>query len=816
MQDVATERALLCGLVQNGKEAYIDIQDLIGPNSFTEMSNSVIFSCLSTMYEGSYEYDMPSFLSAANSLGFGDMMREPKQIEYVKSLSQMKVGLDNVRKHAVRLSKLSVIRKLQEASRQTYRDLSNLNGNESLEHILAEAEKSIFNVTMEMQTQDSGGVEFLGDNILEYIQWLRDNKCDFIGIPSPYATWNAVTGGGFRRGKVSLFGARPKVGKEQPLDSIVYTTTGPKRMGDINIGDYVCSINGAVSQVDGIFPQGLKDVYQITFCDGTQAECGLEHLWYVAKNRGGGCDYQVLSLKKILEKGLDYADRPKWKVPISDHIFFEDCDISIDPYILGCLLGDGCLSDGQAVISTSDEEILAAFEEYCTNNSLQIKHKGQYDYRISKHSNEQRSNSPNILLEHLKQYGLLGCTSHTKFIPDDYKYNSKAIRLALIQGLMDTDGSNVKDKALAEYTSVSKQLVEDVSEILRSLGYKCTIKARYTTYTGSDKQFLSYRIYISGDNVSELFRLARKTFSNQRKKERIFKKIIKVEKLEQQQECQCISVSAPDGLYVTNGMNITHNTTVGKDIGLYVADKDIPVLYLDTEMDSKDLKNKVLSCLTGIATKDIETGKFDDNEWQVNQVIAAGEYFQNSKFAYRNIAGYAFDDILSIVRRWIFQHVGFDENGNTNDCLVIYDYFKLQEAEKLKEMQETQALGFQVADMTNFAIQYDIPFAAFVQLNRSSEDIAQSDRLLWLCASFTKISRKTREEIMEDGVENGNIKFTPLEARFGPAMRDDDYINIFVNYETSAVQEKGPKSAIERDYEDGKIGDEEDDDESED
>jgi len=466
MQDLATERALLCGLVQNGKEAYVDIQDVIGPNSFTETQNAIIFSCLATMYEGSYSYDLPSFLSAAGSLGHSEAMKEPKQLEYLKSLTQMKVGLDNVRKHAVKLSKIAVINQLQEASRQTYRDLSNLNGNESLEHILAEAEKSIFGVTMDMQTQDGNGVEFLGEGILDYVQWLRDNKCDFIGVPSPYATWNTVTGGGFRRGKVSLFGARPKVGK----------------------------------------------------------------------------------------------------------------------------------------------------------------------------------------------------------------------------------------------------------------------------------------------------------------------------------------------------------TTVGKDIGLYVSDKGIPVLYLDTEMDSKDLKNKVLSCLTDIPTKEIETGQFDNVEWKVNKVIAAGEYFSNSKFAYRNIAGYAFDDIMSIVRRWIFQHVGFDENGNTNDCLIIYDYFKLQEADKLKEMQETQALGFQVADMTNFAIQYDVPFAAFVQLNRSAEDIAQSDRLLWLCASFTKISRKTNEEILEDGPSNGNIKFTPLEARFGPAMRDDDYINIHVNYETSSVRELGPKSSIEREYEDGKIGDEEDED----
>ena len=83
----------------------------------------------------------------------------------------------------------------------------------------------------------------------DYVENLISNPTPIVGIPSPWATYNEAIGGGRRRGGVYLTAARPKVGKAQPLDSTVYTPRGPKLMGDLNIGDEICGVDGSVNKV---------------------------------------------------------------------------------------------------------------------------------------------------------------------------------------------------------------------------------------------------------------------------------------------------------------------------------------------------------------------------------------------------------------------------------------------------------------------------------------------------------------------------------------------------------------------------------------
>ncbi len=71
------------------------------------------------------------------------------------------------------------------------------------------------------------------------------------------------------------------MGKAQPLDAQVRTRTGWKRMGDLQIGDALASVDGQPSMVTGIYPQGVRQVYKVTFSDGRSTECCAEHLWSV-------------------------------------------------------------------------------------------------------------------------------------------------------------------------------------------------------------------------------------------------------------------------------------------------------------------------------------------------------------------------------------------------------------------------------------------------------------------------------------------------------------------------------------------------------
>jgi hypothetical protein len=129
--------------------------------------------------------------------------------------------------------------------------------------------------------------------------------------------------------------------------------------------------------------------------------------------------------------------------------------------------------------------------------------------------------------------------------------------------------------------------------------------------------------------------------------------------------------------------------------------------------------------------------------------------------------------------------VGFDDNGQTKDCLIVYDYLKLMGSESISSaMQEYQVLGFQITKLHNFMVKYDVPCLAFVQLNRdgitreSTDVVSGSDRLIWLCTSFSIFKMKSDEEMADDGAEHGNRKLVPVVARHGEGLDDGDYISM--------------------------------------
>jgi replicative DNA helicase len=223
----------------------------------------------------------------------------------------------------------------------------------------------------------------------------------------------------------------------------------------------------------------------------------------------------------------------------------------------------------------------------------------------------------------------------------------------------------------------------------------------------------------------------------------------------------------------------------GDAVAMNVARKNIPVLVLDTEMSKKDHWNRMLACLSGVGTKEISTGKFTENELQKEKVYKAAEELKSIPYHYINISGQPFDNILGIIRKWLYQHVGFDENGETNDCVIIYDYLKLMDSSSIKSnVQEYQVLGFQITKLHNFMVKYDVPCLAFVQLNRdgitkeSTDVISGSDRLVWLCTSFSIFKRKSDEEVAEDNIRQGDRKLVTVETRHGEGMQDGNYVSI--------------------------------------
>src|SRR5699024_2349364 len=97
-----------------------------------------------------------------------------------------------------------------------------------------------------------------------------------------------------------------EAGKAQPLDTKIITPNGYKLMGDIRIGDSVIGGDGKPKTVTGVFPQGEKEVYEITLEDGRKTRCCKDHLWNVTTRtrRNHNRGYTVMSLEDMLKRQI--------------------------------------------------------------------------------------------------------------------------------------------------------------------------------------------------------------------------------------------------------------------------------------------------------------------------------------------------------------------------------------------------------------------------------------------------------------------------------------------------------------------------------
>ena len=450
LADTTTECAVLAGICKHGKDALLDISGIVSTDTLTLEVNKILYKCITNAFKTTDKIDIPTLYSSATELGLYELLSKDNQLEYVRSLFNYPIDISNVSILGKKLAKLEIARNLQGKIREIYKDLNDVTGSESVDHILSIAEKPILDFGNNINQNDEQPL-FIGENIREYVNHLKTNQNSEVGIPSGFSRYDAAIGGGFRRKTVSLVGARVKQGKSIFADNVAIHVAG--RLG-------------------------------------------------------------------------------------------------------------------------------------------------------------------------------------------------------------------------------------------------------------------------------------------------------------------------------------------------------IPVLMIDTEMNTQDHQNRLLAYHTKIAINKIERGEFSKNPILSDKIDNAVTKIEKMPYMYKNVSGKGFSEILSIIHRWIMRDVGIAPNGRTNNCLVIYDYFKLMTSEAISgNMAEFQVLGFQVSELHNFCVKYDIPVFSFVQLNRdgilkeSTDVVSQSDRLLWLCTNFSIFKEKTDDEIVEDGDEWGNRKLIPLIARHGPALKTGDYINMSMQGEYAMLEE---------------------------
>lgn len=413
-------------------------------------------------------------------------------------------------------------------------------------------------------------------------------------------------------------------GGSQPLTSKILTPNGWVLMGNIKKGDFVIGYDGKPTKVVEVYSKGYKDVFIIKTSYGGEIRACADHYWEILDMQDN-C-IKVLSTKDIMNRDLK-STVYNFRLPTNLPIEFEKKDVKIPPYSLGALIGDGSMIGSHValanhekdneIITRVEKELTDSFNVYCKKQKSSITYrfynlgknkgvKGCKEIRvlmadkkeiIFKNSTEASSYfnitkskinyyastnktvrgnkfsytgntqiSAHPIIEELTKLNLYNKICYNKHIPDLYKYNSIEIRLELLRGLFDTDGT-IKKTGEIMFATTSKQLADDVVEIVKSLGGTAKVHKRdrigsklKINNTNVEVKRLSYEFTISLNTFNPFF-LKRKADRFNSKRKLKYNVILNVTPDNTQEKVQCIKVESDRHLYITDDYTLTYNIT---------------------------------------------------------------------------------------------------------------------------------------------------------------------------------------------------------------------------------------------------------------
>ena len=634
----------------------------------------------------------------------GEIFNEyKKEGVYIASMSEENEMFrpENWKYYAETVRHFSMARGLVELTKSVH-DIDDKNIDKKLADIISGANKI---------AENNGGSEILsareilGDAITR-IEGNFERGGKMSGYDWGLEELNKITDG--IQNEYIIIGARASVGKAQPLYSKIKTVSGWKAMGDIKIGDELASVDGAESKVIGVYPQGIKDVYEITFSDGRKARSTDEHLWEVNNCRWEK-ETRIVETKDIINMLKAKRNTRRINIPLSNGEFGNNTQLPVDPWFLGFYLGDGWCKGSNVMFSNNDLENIERVVEIVGKQNVVYK-AGKYDYRIKK---AQRDNNPSDIYLAIESVGLSKVNSFTKFIPEEYKNSSREIRMQLLSGLISSDG-NVEKNGTISYSSASETLIDDIIELARSLGCIVPKHERLTfyTYKGEKKAgSKSYRINILMTNEMKHEVLYLKRQIERIREGRTRKNLLSIKEIKYigKEESQCIMVSHPRHLYITDDYVVTHNTGLALNVARELSKNKIPTGYFSLEMSGTSLMLRIISDISSTESGKIRSGFLGKD--QLNRIVNAGDMIKDFPLYVVDKSRGAFEKIMSQCR-YMVRVMGIKVIFIDHASLVKHPDKRLKRYEQFSEISN---------DLQNLQRELNVPIILLAQLGRDTE-----------------------------------------------------------------------------------------------
>ena len=701
------ERAVLGAVLLEGREALPRVVEVLKPSDFyTEAHRAIYYSMLSLFDRG----------EPVDLLTLQEELRRTDQLPLVGGPAALALLVEQgsvaayLNSYTAIVRDMAVLRELIQAS--THIIAQAFDAKEDVQSLVDDAERRIFSLAERRLEGSAVPVKNILNDTFKYIERLYERQEHVTGVPTGLVKLDEMTAG-LQPSDLILIAGRPSMGKAQPLDAKVKTTTGWTRMGELRVGEELASPDGRRSRVSAIFPQGVKPIFRVTFSDGRSTECTGDHLWRVHYRTWP--EPRILTTERVAQmlEAARYRHRLWIDAPSGQYGHAEA--LPVDPWLLGALLGDGKLSGSSLIFSTADAEMLERLRERATAGYA-LRAAGGYDWRIVQSTGAHQKGiagvAPNGLMNALRTLGLWGLRSDQKFIPEGYLNASSEARLELLRGLMDTDGW-VERWGSARFCSTSEPLARGVVELVRSLGGWCSMRARRTTYRHRGIERVGRPAFVCNIQYPEpkaLFRLSTKcgrALNAQRRRWRpVFTSIEPVRTA----EAQCISVTHPAGLYITDDYVVTHNTAFALSIAQHVGIKlHMKILVLSLEMSSQQLVQRMLSSEGRVDSLSVRTGRLQAQDW--HRLTSAAGRLSEAPIFIDDSPGLSVLEVRAKARRMKSEH-GLD--------LIVIDYLQLMRGRSNLDNRQ-QEISEISRSLKALAKELNVPVVALSQLSRAIE-----------------------------------------------------------------------------------------------
>ncbi len=700
-QAVDLEETVL-GALMLEKDALTAVIDILKPESFYKETHAKIYEAIVQLFNKSEPVDLMTVTAQLRKNGTLEMAGGAYQIAELTSKVN---SAANIEYHARIITEQALKRELIRISSEIQSDA--FEDTQDVFELLDRTEQSLFEISESHIRKNYSDMSTLMHEAIMEIEARKQHKDGLTGIATGFTELDRITGG-WQRSDLVIIAARPGMGKCLGKGTRVLMFDGSlKKVEDVVEGDLLMGDDSTPRTVKSI-ARGREKMYWVRQNKGLDYRVNESHILSLKRSRNEGShkhgDVLNIEVREYLEKPAKFKSNYKgYKVAVD----FPEKELPISPYFLGLWLGDGHSYSSR--ITSADAEVVSYLKEYADELELTVVEYVQEgkctNYGITKA--KQGKQTFFSIQGELRKLDVL----ENKHIPHVFLVNSRANRLQLLAGLIDSDGHYDDAANCFEIVQKNEKLARQIKFLADTLGFRVSLVEKKASLAAVNYESQVYRVRIFGDIDGVPVRV-------ERKKARMRKSIVDWQMTGIQLEYDKVDDYYGfeiDGnrLFLLEDMTVTHNTAfVVSAMRNAAVDFNCGVAIFSLEMSAVQLVNRLISAEAELESDKIKKGRLADHEWE--QLVHKTSKLTEAPIFIDDTPGLSILELRAKCRRLKAQH---------DIQLVIIDYLQLMSGDSSKNVggNREQEIATISRALKGLAKELNVPVLALSQLSRAVE-----------------------------------------------------------------------------------------------